>query len=60
MGEFVSRSNVDIKEAKEIQRKYYKQHGTTLGMMDNHGVDPDYFLSEVHSWIIQSLVQILI
>ena len=50
MGEFVSKHlNIDIKEAKEIQRKYYKQHGTTLrGMMDNHGVDPDYFLSEVH------------
>ena len=50
MGEFVSKHlNIDIKEAKEIQRKYYKQHGTTLrGMMDNHGVDPDHFLSEVH------------
>ena len=50
MGEFVSKHlNINIKEAKEIQRKYYKQHGTTLrGMMDNHGVDPDYFLSEVH------------
>ena len=32
--------------AKEIQKKYYKLHGTTLrGMMDNHGVDPDYFLA---------------
>ena len=50
MGEFVSKHlNIDIKEAKEIQRKYYKQHGTTLrGMMDNHGVDPDHFLAEVH------------
>ena len=50
MGEFVSKHlNINIKEAKEIQRKYYKQHGTTLrGMMDNHGVDPDDFLSEVH------------
>ena len=50
MGEFVSKHlNIEIKEAKEIQRKYYKQHGTTLrGMMDNHGVDPDDFLSEVH------------
>ena len=50
MGEFVSKHlNINIKEAKEIQRKYYKQHGTTLrGMMDNHGVDPDYLLSEVH------------
>jgi len=50
MGEFISKHlNIEKKEASEIQRKYYKQHGTTLrGMMDNHGVDPDYFLSEVH------------
>ena len=50
MGKFVSKHlNVKIKKAKEIQSKYYKQHGTTLrGMMDNHGVDPEYFLKEVH------------
>ena len=50
MGKFVAKHlNVNIKKAKEIQRKYYKQHGTTLrGMMDNHGVDPEYFLKEVH------------
>jgi len=50
MGEFVSKHlNIEIKEAKELQKKYYKQHGTTLrGMMDNHGVDPDLFLFEVH------------
>ena len=50
MGKFIKDYlNVDLIEAKEIQRKYYKKHGTTLrGMMDNHGVDPDYFLSEVH------------
>ena len=50
MGKFVSKYlNIDINEAKKIQRKYYKKHGTTLrGMMDNHGVDPDTFLNEVH------------
>ena len=50
MSKFVSKHlNVEIKKAKEIQRKYYKQHGTTLrGMMDNHGIDPEYFLKEVH------------
>ena len=50
MGKFVSEYlNIDIKEAKKIQRKYYKKHGTTLrGMMDNHRVDPDKFLKEVH------------
>ena len=50
MGKFVSSHlKIDIEEAKKIQKTYYKQHGTTLkGMMDNHGVDPDHFLAEVH------------
>ena len=50
MGEFISKNlNMDLPEAKKLQSKYYKQHGTTLrGMMDNHGIDPDYFLNEVH------------
>ncbi len=50
MGKFVSSHlNINIEDAKIIQKKYYKQHGTTLrGMMDNHGVDPDHFLAEVH------------
>ena len=50
MGKFVSSHlSIDIEDAKIIQKKYYKQHGTTLrGMMDNHGVDPDHFLAEVH------------
>ena len=50
MGEFISKNlKMDIVEAKKLQSKYYKQHGTTLrGLMDNHGVEPDYFLDEVH------------
>ena len=50
MGKYVSSYlNIDIDEAKKIQREYYKKHGTTLrGMMDNHGVDPDHFLAAVH------------
>ena len=50
MGEFIANNlNMEISEAKKLQSKYYKQHGTTLrGMMDNHGIDPDYFLDEVH------------
>ena len=50
MGKFVSSHlNIDVADAKIIQKKYYKQHGTTLrGMMDNHGVDPDHFLAAVH------------
>ena len=51
MGEFISKNlNIEIKEAKELQKKYYKKHGTTLrGLMDNHKINPDYFLSEVHN-----------
>ena len=50
MGEFISNNlNMDMPEAKKLQAKYYKQHGTTLrGLMDNHGIDPDFFLDEVH------------
>ena len=50
MGEFISKNlNMDMPEAKKLQSKYYKQHGTTLrGLMDNHGIDPDHFLDEVH------------
>ncbi len=50
MGKYLSAYlNIGIDEAKKIQRVYYKKHGTTLrGMMDNHGVDPDHFLAEVH------------
>ena len=51
MGKFiVDHLNLNINEAKKIQRKYYKKHGTTLrGLMDNHGIDPDSFLEEVHN-----------
>ena len=50
MGKFIKGFlNVDLNKAKEIQKKFYKEHGTTLrGLMDNYGVDPDHFLSEVH------------
>ena len=50
MGEFISKNlKMDMVEAKKLQSKYYKQHGTTLrGLMDNHGIEPDYFLDEVH------------
>jgi putative hydrolase of the HAD superfamily len=37
-------------EARAIQKRYYEQHGTTLaGLMANdHGVDPEDFLTAVH------------
>jgi putative hydrolase of the HAD superfamily len=50
MSKFVANHlDIDIKEAKKIRSKYYRQYGTTLrGMMLNHGADPDVFLKEVH------------
>ena len=50
MGKYIcDHLNIDINKAKKIQKKYYKEHGTTLrGLMDNHGIDPDHFLSKVH------------
>tara|TARA_Y100000590_G_scaffold460950_1_gene621442 strand:- start:1459 stop:2127 length:669 start_codon:yes stop_codon:yes gene_type:complete len=50
MGKFISQHlNLEIKEAKKLQNLYYKKHGTTLrGLMDNHDVNPDFFLEKVH------------
>ncbi|PPR47660.1 MAG: hypothetical protein CFH19_00270 [Alphaproteobacteria bacterium MarineAlpha5_Bin9] len=51
MGKFISkRLGLKIEEAKKIQKEYFRKHGTTLrGLMDNHGIDPDEFLDEVHN-----------
>lgn len=36
--------------AREIQKIYYREHGTTLnGLMRLHGVDPEAYLSYVHA-----------
>tara|TARA_B100000700_G_C14654571_1_gene673554 strand:+ start:71 stop:736 length:666 start_codon:yes stop_codon:yes gene_type:complete len=50
MGEFISKHlNLDIVEAKKIQKKFFKQFGTTLkGLMDEYNIEPEYFLEEVH------------
>lgn len=43
-------------EARELQKRYYREHGTTLrGLMNNHGIDANAFLERVHdidySWV---------
>ena len=50
MGKFISRHlNLEMPEAKKLQKEYFKEHGTTLrGLMDNHNIDPELFLNEVH------------
>ncbi len=50
MSEFVARFlDVDLQEARRIQKQYYYDHGTTLsGLMKLHGLTPDEFLDYVH------------
>ena len=50
MGKFISKHlNLEMPEAKKLQKEYFKEHGTTLkGLMDNHNIDPESFLNEVH------------
>lgn len=50
MGEFLTNLlDVDLDEARRVQKKYYHEHGTTLtGLMLNNGIDPHDFLEHVH------------
>lgn len=50
MGEFISaRLNVDRAQAKQIQKGFYRDYGTTLrGLMSEHSVAPREFLDYVH------------
>ena len=50
IGEFIC-NHLDVAhaEAKDIQYKYFKNHGTTLnGLMLHHDIDPKLFLDYVH------------
>ena len=61
MSEFISKKmNVDLIKAKELQKKYFYEYGTTLsGLMKIDGVDPNDFLEFVHdidiSWLPKDL-----
>jgi len=50
MSKFISEKlNVDIKEAKEIQKNYFYQYDTTLsGLIKNHKINANDFLDFVH------------
>jgi putative hydrolase of the HAD superfamily len=50
MGEFISALlDVDLDEAKRLQKLYFREHGTTLrGLMTVHKIDPRDFLDHVH------------
>jgi len=57
MSSFISEKfNVDLVKAKEIQKKYFYEYGTTLSCLMNHdNIDPQEFLEFVHdidiSWL---------
>jgi putative hydrolase of the HAD superfamily len=61
MSTFISRKmNVDLVKAREIQKKYFYEYGTTLsGLMKQNGIDPHDFLKFVHdidiSWLPKDL-----
>lgn len=50
MGSYISDLlSLSREEARAIQKKYFRDHGTTLrGLMLHHGVDPHHFLDYVH------------
>lgn len=50
MGLYIQRLlKLDEKAAKDLQKSYFKMHGTTLrGLMLHHGIDPLEFLEFVH------------
>jgi len=61
MSAFISKKmNVDLIKAKEIQKKYFYEYGTTLsGLMKQDSIDPHEFLEFVHdidiSWLPKDL-----
>ncbi|WOE75466.1 pyrimidine 5'-nucleotidase [Alterisphingorhabdus coralli] len=50
MGRYISELlGVDAGDARIIQKRYFRDHGTTLaGLMHHHGIDPHDFLEFVH------------
>ncbi|WP_116653279.1 pyrimidine 5'-nucleotidase [Pelagibacterium sediminicola] len=43
-------ARLDFTAARELQKTYYRDHGTTLkGLMHTHDIDPDDYLSQVHA-----------
>ena len=50
MEQFIMRElGVDQPAARQMRADFWRDHGTTLvGLMTDHGVDPDPFLDEVH------------
>ena len=46
---YLNKLNVNIEEAKKIQKNYFYEYNTTLnGMIKNHKIDANEFLEFVH------------
>ena len=62
MSAFISKKmNIDLMKAKEIQKKYFYESGTTLsGLMKHDDINPHEFLEFVHdidiSWLPKDLL----
>src|SRR5215469_7997029 len=40
---------LDAQAARDLQKRYFREHGTTLrGLMTHHAIDPKSFLDFVH------------
>ncbi|MCC7393981.1 MAG: pyrimidine 5'-nucleotidase [Sphingomonadaceae bacterium] len=50
MGQYIMQLlHVDALAARQVQKQYFHEHGTTLaGLMAHHQIDPTYFLDFVH------------
>ena len=57
MSEYISKKlNLDLKEAKKLQKNYFHKYNTTLnGLIKNHKIDPNEFLEFVHDINIEFL-----
>jgi putative hydrolase of the HAD superfamily len=57
MGLYISKLlDVDLAEAKRLQKEYFLAHGTTLrGLIEVHGADPKAFLDFVHDIDLSAL-----
>ena len=43
-------TRLDFETARTLQKNYYRDFGTTLnGLMQQHKIDPDHFLNDVHA-----------
>lgn len=59
MGSFISNFlNVDLKEARQIQKTYFRAHGLTLrGLMLEHGLDPQVYIDHLSQLDLSDIVK---